>query len=652
MRGTGLILALTLASLAWPCRAAAQSAQVLRALDDLRGALVGSFGDERAEVARRLDDVSAAVATWDRAIRDAELALRARLAGATPADTALAHETLGAAYLERGRLADAVAEFEAASRLAPQRATPHLSRAFALDAMGGADRAAEAFRQAWTLDPDDPVTAYLALARSAIDGAELTRAGDTLARAALGAIAGSRARPRSAFPQRPAAPLAAGSAPLFPLARYADGFAMAIEGRLDEAVTRMRAAAASDPLIADPASRSENMRQAADELRRGSLRGALSALERVVAASPGSSEAHRMLGTATALAGDIPTSIAHLEAALRLRPDDERSWTALADIHADAGALLEAVRTLEQAVTVIPDSGGLRWRLAGLLVKADRNADALEHYEVAERLLPLSGRAQVHQAVAALASLHQDVGRATAASDRRVRGDLNDAMAHRDLAGLYAKDGHQDAALAELAIAAWLDPDDQLTLVVFGHSLMAGGRDADAVAALERAVLLQPDLREARYGLAQALMRIGRRDDARQHLAEFERQRAEAGARERRALDVDALKEEAARRSAAGQHVQAAGIWRKVIAIEPGTARNYLVLADTLVKAGAFEESLLYLVKAAELDGVADVHRRLADVLARLGRAKESALALETYERLRLQDFRARSTRPSESKPD
>ena len=359
-----------------------------------------------------------------------------------------------------------------------------------------------------------------------------------------------------------------------------------------------------------------------------------------------------MLGTAAALAGDTRTSVEHLEAALRIRRDDERSWIALAEIQADTGALLEAVRTLEQAVMVVPNSGGLRWRLAGLMVKADRNADALEHYEMAEQLMPLSGRAQVHQAVAALASLHQDLARAMAASDRRLRVDLNNAVAHRDLASLYTKDGRQDMALAELAIAVWLDPDDQLTLVAFGRSLMASGRDADAVAALERAVTLQPDLREARYALAQALMRASRPDDARRHLAEFERQRAEATARERQVLAIEAVKEEAARASAAGQHAQAAAIWKKAISLEPGNARNYFNLGDALVKAGALEESLQYFVKTADMDGVAEVHLRLADVLARLGRARESGLARETYERLRLQDFRARSARRSESRPD
>jgi tetratricopeptide (TPR) repeat protein len=99
------------------------------------------------------------------------------------------------------------------------------------------------------------------------------------------------------------------------------------------------------------------------------------------------------------------------------------------------------------------------------------------------------------------------------------------------------------------------------------------------------------------------------------------------------------------RQSAQGQYRQSVETWRKVIGLEPEVAQNYRDLADALVKAGALEESLQYFVKTAELDGVADVHGRLADVLARLGRTRESALARETYERLRLEDFRRRPGR-------
>jgi tetratricopeptide (TPR) repeat protein len=210
---------------------------------------------------------------------------------------------------------------------------------------------------------------------------------------------------------------------------------------------------------------------------------------------------------------------------------------------------------------------------------------------------------------------------------------------------VYTRQGLQNEAFAELAIAAWLEPDDPLTFAALGRTLMADRRDEDASAALERAVMLQPDLREARYALAQALARTSRAADARRHLLEFERQRTDAVARERRNLDIAAMKSDAAQKSAAGQHRQAVETWKKVIAVEPNVAQNYLDLAETLVKAGALEESLQYFVKTAERDGVAEVHLRLADVLARLGRNRESALARETYERLRLEDFRRRSRR-------
>ena len=494
-------------------------------------------------------------------------------------------------------------------------------------------------------DNESPITAYLALTRPVGDGAALAGPRDTLFRAVQEVIRGRRTQPPSRFPAAERIDDAGLGPPRFPLARYADVFASALRGQVDENVARMKAAAAADPLITDVAARSEGMRQAAASLRGGGLRDAIASLETVVKASPGSSEAHRLLATAAAIAGDSRKSVQHFGAALKLRPDDERSWIAFASIEVEGGKLADAVRTLEKAIAAIPGSGGLRWRLAGLLARLGRGDEALAQYSEAERLAPVSGRAAVHEAVATSATLQQNVPRALAAGVLRVRANLNDAGAHRDLAGLYVKEGRQDEAFAELAIAAVLDPDDPLTLVALGQSFMADRRDEDAVAALERAVSLQPQLRDARYALAQALTRASRRAEAERHLAEFERQRVEAVTSERRAIDIAAIKEDAAMKSAAGLHVQAIERLQKVISLEPGVAQNYLALAEALVKAGRLAESVQYFVKTAELDGVAEVHLRLADVLARLGRTKESGLARETYERLRLQDFRARSSR-------
>ena len=638
-----LTIGLTIASLGRAGVAAAQSERVFRALASLNVALEGTYGDEGAEVVRHLDDLSQAVTEWDRSIRDAEARRRPQIAGSSQ-EAAAAHEALGSLYLERRRFDDARAEFEAALQLSAQRASLSLLRAFALDASGSSD-AGTAFREAWALDPDNPVAAYLAIARSPMDEADRSRVRDTLLHLVQDAVRGVRPRPRSPFFHPAELADNANGDPSFPLARYADAFSLAIRGQFDEFVARVRTAMASDPLIVDQWSGTEGGRQTAAALRGGRLSTALAALDVVVRASPRSSEAQRILGTAAALAGDTAKSVAHLEAALKIRPDDERSWMALARARADAGSISDAARTLEAAIAAIPGSAGLRWRYARLLVRLDRNAEALEQYSDVQRRAAVSGRALVHQSVAALATLQQDVARTAAAADLRVRVNLNDAEAHRDLAGLYTKQGREDEAFAELAIATWLDPDDALTLMALGHSHMAAHRDLDAVEALERAVALGPNLREARYALAQALTRAGKRADAQRQLTEFERLRAEAIARDRHEMDIAALKGAAVRQSAQGQHRQSAETWKKVIALEPDVAQNHLDLAEALVKAGALEESLRDFVKAAELNGVAEVHGRLADVLARLGRTRESALARETYERLRLEDFRRRPGR-------
>jgi tetratricopeptide (TPR) repeat protein len=635
-------IALSIAWLGLPADAAAQSERVFRTLASLNVALEGTYGDEGPEVGRLLDELSQALAEWDRSILETELRLRLQMERG-PQEAAAAHEALGFVYLERSRFADAIAEFQSASTFAPKRASPHLLRGFALDAMGNGTDAGTAFHQAWTLDPDNPVATYMAIARSSLDEAGRNRVRDTLLSRMRFATLEPRARSPFFHPAAPADD--ASGEPVFPLARYADAFSLAMRGQIDQAILQVRKTAANDPLTIDQPSRPEGMRQAAAALRSGRLSTALTALEMAVKAAPGSSETHRMLGTVAAIGGDTAKSVDHLETAVRIRPDDERSWIALARTRADAGAARDAARTLEAAIAAIPGSGGLRWRYARLLVKLDRNADALDQYNEAQQRVAIAGRARLHQTMAAFSSLQQDLARTSEAVNLRLRVNLNDGEAHRDLASVYTKQGRQDEAFAELAIATWLDPDDALALVALGQCHMAAGRDADAIEALERAVAIAPNLREARYGLAQALTRAGKRADAQKQLTEFERLRTEAIARDRRQMDLEAIKGTAVRQSAQGQYRQSVETWKKVIGLEPDVAQNYRDLADALVKAGALEESLQYFVKTAELDGVADVHGRLADVLARLGRTRESALARETYERLRLEDFRRRPGR-------
>jgi tetratricopeptide (TPR) repeat protein len=620
--------------------ALAQDERFTRAAAALPAIFEGAYGDEGPRVAPALDELQQGLAEWDRALADAAEILKKRTAGVGLEQAADLHVAMGTMYFRRGRIAEALTQFESAIQTAPQQARPETLRAVALDALGRTDEAAAAFRRAWQLDPVDPGRAYLALARSAnstaLDADGLASARETLLTASRGAITGGSRRQSAAFPDL----LATGDnrAPVLPLALYADGFAMIAAGQHPAAIVRLREAAARDPLIIDAAYRTMRMRDGTAALRSGNLPAALTAFRAASAAVPSSSEAHRMLGIVLDLSGKPAESILQFQAALRIRPDDERSWIALARVRGDAGEAAQATTT-EAAIRAIPASARLRWGLASLYLKLDRKWDALQQYEAVSRLTVLGGAAAIQERIGNLASVRQDLAGAIAAQERRVRLNEDDVTAHRELADLYLKQGSHDEAFREAAVAVWLDPRDALSLVSLARSHLAGGRDSEALDALRQAVTLAPDLREARHAFGQLLIRVGQRDEGRQQLVEYQRLNEAASARDRRIDEVAGMKAEAAEEMRRGRPRRAADVWKRVIASEPDVAGNHRELAEALLKAGDLALSLTAFATAAELDGVAAVHLRIATLLERLGRTRESALARQTYVRLRLEDY-------------
>ena len=123
----------------WPTfDACAQSAARIRqartdfvlSLRRLLEALPGTYGDEGPALRTATAGMAEALGRWDRAIR----AYQAPLEKVT--GNADVHMALGTVHLERGRPKQAVDEFTAASRLAPDRAPAFLLLGLALDAVG------------------------------------------------------------------------------------------------------------------------------------------------------------------------------------------------------------------------------------------------------------------------------------------------------------------------------------------------------------------------------------------------------------------------------------------------------------------------------------------------------------------------------------
>jgi Flp pilus assembly protein TadD len=91
---------------------------------------------------------------------------------------------------------------------------------------------------------------------------------------------------------------------------------------------------------------------------------------------------------------------------------------------------------------------------------------------------------------------------------------LPSADAHLGLAACHAARRDFVAAIATLREAERVEPGNPIVLANLGLMLSDAGRPADAVDPLQRALTTDPDLHQARFGLAIAFARAGRRADA------------------------------------------------------------------------------------------------------------------------------------------
>lgn len=584
---------MSIAAVAPSLPAHAQQTAFLQGLSELTTALEGTYGDEGARIGAALDRMSAALAVWDREIEAAESELRATPGNAPSSISAERHLSLGRMYTDRGRLADALAEFDAAVRLAPTRADVQVLRGLALQARDTPADTLEAFRRARVLDPGDPVTAYYLFHEASIGG------NASAAQEASAALAAAypkllQAKPLDSArgkPQRTEAPFmrlaplssAATGPPILPPAPYIQAFRDLARGQYERAIAEFRRAAAGDPLIVDPAAASGLTVRAFAALRQGRLADARSLLEQS-GPPPDSSEAHRLLGLVYWAQSEYDRSISALTTAIGISPRDERARLALARVLNAAGRDADAEHALLEIVRLLPDSVLAHWWLTLAYEQSHRPAEARLEVEQVTAAVDF-GQSQLRAAIGRFAFGAADGPAAIDAFTRAVRANPNDPAMHRLLARALQQQDRVEEALAEFVAVLLIDPLDAAAHAGIGRILVQTERDADAVIALQRATDLAPADGETRYALASALERLGRREEAAQHFARVEQAQRQALADRRRELSAATLIQEAALRAAEGQFDSAIALYEKALAVE-SNPDVYSVLADLYTKVG------------------------------------------------------------------
>jgi tetratricopeptide (TPR) repeat protein len=594
----------------------------LDALGRFSLALSGSYGDEGSRLPALLDALDRARGRWDNVIGGYETAMKADVAKAAPPLAARMHVALGAVYVDRGRLSDALREFTSAAALDASRADAPAFEGLAHRRLNETPAAIASMRRAYALDPSNATLAYVfgrqLLRSGAVDEASqlFRRFRDTPAPSSGNRVSFLTA---DLIPEQP------GVEPFFPPVLYADGFAELQRGDLAGAVAAFRDAVARDPLAVTGIETGAQT-QAAAAFRDGNLADAQQRLTTAIELAPDRAEPHRVEGLVRLAARRYNAAIESMRAAVRLDPRDERARLGLADALVASGQLGDAVRELTNTLDLFPTSGRARYALGVAYQRQGGYVDARQELDKAAAMKPLLGLNSIYQTIGALARSQQQYDDAIAAFSARVDLVPNDAAAHRELGEMYFRQSRHEEALAEFTASTLLDGAKPDTHVAIGQVHLREGRFQEAVAAARRAAGLDGANKEAHYLLATALIRLGQEEEGKRELAIYQRLQSEATAARVRQLEIDGLRRDAAVSAANKDYEKAIALLRQALEREPQSAATRVDLGLAFLNANRPADAVEQFTTALpSMADDPDVHAHLAQAYEALGRAADSA---------------------------
>ncbi|HEV8394429.1 MAG TPA: tetratricopeptide repeat protein [Vicinamibacterales bacterium] len=438
------------AGLVWllcaPATAAAQAKDdFVRALIDLSQAVSGAAGQDGPALRSSLDAMATALAQWDAAVARVEAGFKGAIAAAAPAEAARMRATLGAAYLERGRLTEALVHLDRAAALDPAFAPTHMLRGLGRTKLNQNAAAAAAFAAARRLEPGSAAIAYqyLRATRGGKVAPDRAASLDVLLKAAIGGPA--------AATDLAGLPLdllddASVEAPLFAPAAYVAGFRLLAEARYPEALASLRTAASLD-------SSDERARLAkADALVASrQFEAAHAVLTDAVRRYPSSGQAYWRLGRLNEDGADLPAALTAYEAAARAAPAAGASivYAAIGRLQHSALNLDAAAKAYERRVALAPRSAQAHLDLGTVYQAQDRLEDALVEHLAAALVDPANA-----SAFASAGQLRADQGDdagAMALLRSAVRLDANHGAARYALGRALLRAGRADEAREQLA---------------------------------------------------------------------------------------------------------------------------------------------------------------------------------------------------------
>jgi tetratricopeptide (TPR) repeat protein/2-polyprenyl-3-methyl-5-hydroxy-6-metoxy-1,4-benzoquinol methylase len=357
----------------------------------------------------------------------------------------------GNALEEQGRIAEALALYEAAVRADPQCARAHLNRGNILLARGVVGEARSAYERAITCDP-----AYAGAHFNL--GNLLTRAGD---------FAHALPHYQTAVDLRP---------------DFADAF-VALGNAFDGLGLAAEAAQSYERALAiNPGYAEVHLNLGLLAAAQGRSDEAVKCIRRAIGIRPDYAAAHYHLGVALFGLGRYSEAADCFRAGLALDDALSEALGGLGDALLRLGNLEESVDSYRRLLLRSPDSALTHYKLAAALLALGRIDESIESFREAVRLQPTMHQAHCDLA-AALMRVRPNPRLGDAASSLRRAIEINPdvARAHHMLGAVLTNLRQFDAAEASFRRAWSIEPESQAILYDLAMALMVLGKPEEAL---------------------------------------------------------------------------------------------------------------------------------------------------------------------------
>lgn len=234
----------------------------------------------------------------------------------------------------------------------------------------------------------------------------------------------------------------------------------------------------------------EQLRVATQQVYDGRYLQAEAGAREVLARQPRNAGAHYVLALAAMFQGRHADALPHIDTAIGLEPGNPQYVFVRGMCLAGAGRVDEAIAAYRQALVLRPAFFEAWANLGNLLEKSRRHAEAQPAYERAIALK--ADAAPVLNGLGMCLLARGEVQKAAAAFARAVQADPALAAARNNLGNTLGQLGQHDLAIAHLREAVRLRPNYAGAWISLDHECHVAGRDAEAAAAIERALAADP----------------------------------------------------------------------------------------------------------------------------------------------------------------